>query len=121
MSGFNTKWISNWTKNRKDYKPLIKTLEYFKSIKVNGNFNGAIEVKKDELASFLPHFYMITRCDGGFFYYYFTNQNEDILFYLHYSGELKIITLNKKYDEKFRTVIKKTQFIDCLRDNTDRI
>lgn len=121
MNGSNLKWISKYTKNRKDYKPLLKTLEYFKSLNVAENFNGALKVNFDELHNFLKNYYKITQFDGGFLHYHFMDNKENMLFYLHYSGEIQIITLNKKYDIKFRDLIKNTKFIDCHRENTGRI
>ena len=93
LGSINKPWISKITKKRKDYKPLIKTLKYFSYIKVNNKFNGGIEIDKDYIKDFLENFYTITRCDGGFFDYYFSDINQNILFYLHYSGEFKILPL----------------------------
>ena len=57
---------------------------------------------------------MITRCDGGFFDFHFTDENQNIIFYIHYSGEIKIMTLNKKYNEKFKKAVKLIDFVDPL-------
>lgn len=73
------------------------------------------------MKSFFPHFYKITQCDGGFWDFYFIDEEQNIIFYLHYSGEIQIITLNKKVDKKFLQEIMNTGFIDSMRANFDRI
>ena len=110
LGSINKPWISKITKKRKDYKPLIKTLKYFSYIKVNNKFNGGIEIDKDYIKDFLKNFYTITRCDGGFFDYYFSDINQNILFYLHYSGEFKILPLTDDVNDKFLEIIKKNKF-----------
>ena len=121
LGSINKPWISKITKKRKDYKPLIKTLKYFSYIKVNNKFNGGIEIQFEKLKEFLPHFYRITEADSGFFDYYFTDLNQNLIFYIHYSGEIKILSLNEKINKKLLKVIKKTKFIDSNRENTNRI
>ena len=117
----NKSWISKETQKIKDYKPLIKTVEYFKSLKIDNKFNGGIEIEFEELSNFLPHFCKITSVDSGFFDYHFTDINQNIIFYIHYSGEIQLLILNQKYNIKFLQVIKQTKFIDSFRDKTDRI
>ena len=119
LGSINKPWISKITKKRKDYKPLIKTLKYFSYIKVNNKFNGGIEIDKDYIKDFLENFYTITRCDGGFSDYYFSDINQNILFYLHYSGEFKILPLSDDVNDKFLEIIKKTNFVDALRNERD--
>ena len=117
----NKSWISKETQKRKDYKPLIRTVEYFKSLKIDNKFNGGIEIAFEELNNFLPHFYKITSVDSGFFDYHFTDINQNIIFYIHHSGEIQLLILNQKYNTKFLKVIKQTKFIDSFRDKTDLI
>lgn len=117
----NKSWISKQTKERKDYKPLIKTVEYFKSLKIDSKFNGGIQIEFEKLNEFLPHFYTITGCDSGFFDYYFTDLNQNVIFYIHYSGEVQIMCLNKKINTKLLEVIKQTKFIDSFREKTNRL
>ncbi|MBV6879719.1 hypothetical protein NG800_005520 [Epilithonimonas ginsengisoli] len=121
LGEMNKPWISKFTSKRKDYKPLIKSLEYFKSQKITTIFNGGLELHIDDLVTFFPHFYTITRCDGGFFDYNMIDEKQNIILYLHYSGEIKIMILNKKFEKKFLKEIKKTDFIDSMRDNADRL
>jgi hypothetical protein len=120
MNTQNKAWISKLTKKRKDFKPLIKTVNYFKSIQVGTSYNGGLEVKRRKMLEFLPHFYRITRADSGFFEYHFTDIHQNIIFYLHYSGQLKVMFLNKVIQEKFNLAIIKTKFVDTLSERADR-
>ncbi|MBN9292854.1 MAG: hypothetical protein J0G96_02605 [Flavobacteriia bacterium] len=117
----NKPWISKKTQKRKDFDPLTKAIKYFESLKIDNKFNGGIEIGFQKLKEFLPNFYTMTECDGGFFDVYFSNIKQDIIFYLHYSGEIKILPLNEKNNTKFLKAVKQTRFIDSLRDKTDRI
>lgn len=121
LGGMNKPWISKFTESRKDYKPLIKTIEYFKSHKIEKRFNGGVNVEIAELEKFIKNFYIITKCDGGFFDFYFTDENENYIFYIHYSGELKVLTLNENANEFFLNKVNETKFVDSMRENTDRI
>lgn len=121
LGQINKPWISNYTRKRKDYKSLTKTIDYFDSLKMNKKFNGAIQISIDEIEEFTPYFYTITACDGGFSDYYITDINENILFHIHYSGEIKILTLNDETKKKLKSIISETNFIDSLMEGTDRI
>lgn len=117
----NKPWISKSTASRIDYKPLIKTIEYFKSNKIEKKFNGGVKLEIDEIDEFIFHFYVITRCDGGFFDFNFIDENQNFVFYIHYSGEIKIFTLNGKSNKQFLNIVADTKFIDAMRENTSRI
>ena len=114
-------WISKYTANRTDFKKLTKALDYFKGNKIWTKFNGGIVVSKNDWKNFLKHFYTITKCDSEFFFYNLIDEEQKIIFYIHYSGEISITTLNKEIDDKFLRLIKKTKFIDSNRENTNRI
>lgn len=121
LGEMNKPWISKFTESRKDYKPLVKAIEYFKIHKIEKRFNGGVKIEYNELENFIKHFYTITRCDGGFFDYNFIDENENYLFYLHYSGELKVLTLNDIANTHFLKVIKQTKFINSERESANQI
>ena len=110
---FNKPWISKFTASRTDYKQLTKALDYFKSSKIGKNFNGGVKVEKKYFSEFLRHFYILTRCDSGFFDFNFTDEKEDFMFYLHYSGELRVFCLNEKSNTIFLKSVVDTNFIDA--------
>ena len=121
LGAINKPWISKLTESRKDFKPLIKAVEYFKSHKIEKKFNGGVKVKNKELENFIKNFQIITECDGGFFDFNFIDENENYLFYIHYSGELKVLVLNENANTNFLKSVNQTKFIDSERESTNRI
>lgn len=118
---YNKKWISKFTENRDDYKPLIETVNYFKKHKIANRFNGAVMVNILELNEFIKYFFVLTRCDAAFAYYYFLDEKQNLLGFIHYSGEVRFDTLNKKTNKSFLTEINKTNFVDAFKESTNRI
>lgn len=121
LGEMNKPWISRFTESRKDFKPLIKVIEYFRSHKIEKRFNGGVSVGIAELEKFIKNFYIITKCDGGFFDFNFIDENENYIFYIHYTGELKVLTLNEKANEFFLNKVIETNFVDSMRESTNRI
>ena len=121
LGAINKPWISKLTESRKDFKPLIKAVEYFKSHKIEKKFNGGVKVENKELENFIKNFQIITECDGGFFDFNFIDENENYLFYIHYSGELKVLVLNENANTNFLKSVNQTKFIDSERESTNRI
>jgi hypothetical protein len=114
-------WISKSSAERTDYNPLTNALTYLTENKIGRRFNGAIEVDISELIVFLQHFYIMTRCDASFAYFHFMDKGQNLIGYIHYSGELRVDTLNKKTDNSFLKVIKTTRFQDEHREGSSRI
>ena len=108
---YNRNWISKFTEQRKDYKPLIESIAYFEKNKINKRFNGAVKVNLEELEEFIKHFYIITKCDGEFAYYYFTDEKENLLGHIHYSGEVCFDILNKKMEKVLLEKLEMTKFV----------
>lgn len=108
---YDRKWISKFTKERKDYKPLIQSVDYFKEQKINERFNGAVKVNLSELEEFIKHFFVLTRCDSAFAYYHFLDEKENLLGYIHYSGEIRFDTLTEKMDKMLLEELDKTKFV----------
>ena len=114
-------WISKLSAERVDYRPLTNALTYLTENKIGRRFNGAIEVDITELSVFIQHFYIMTRCDASFAYFHFMDKGQNLIGYIHYSGELRIDTLNKKTDKLFLETIRTTKFQDELREGSNRI
>lgn len=108
---YNRNWISKFTEERQDFKPLIDAVDYFKHHKVGKSFNGAVKVSIAELPEFVKHFFILATCDGGFAYYHFLDEKENLLGFIHYSGEVRFDILNQKIEKRFVEEIKKTKFI----------
>ena len=108
---YNRTWISKFTEERKDYKPLIESVDYFKKHKITKRFNGAVKVNLAELEKFIKHFYILTSCDGGFAYYHFLDEKENLLGFIHYSGEVRFDILNPKMEKVLLEELEKTKFV----------
>ncbi|MFA7445227.1 MAG: hypothetical protein WCY89_04720 [Flavobacteriaceae bacterium] len=121
LNEINLPWISKYTAQRKDSKQLTTALNYFKSKNIWTDFNGGVLVCKIELKDFLLNFYTITKHDSGFFFYNFTDEKQKIIFYLHYSGDIQVITLTEEMNISFLKQIKNTSFIDCGRQDSNKI
>ena len=121
LGEINKPWVSKLTESRKDFKLLTKAIEYFKNNKIENRFNGGVKVNFENLEEFIYNFYIITECDGGFFDFNFMDENENYIFHIHYSGELKIITLNEKSNDIFLKKVSKTKFFDSMMENANRI
>lgn len=121
LGEMNKPWISKLTSKRKDHKSLTKTLEYFKSHKITSKFNGGLQLDINELNSFFYHFYLITRCDAGFYDFNIIDHKQNIIFQVHYSGEVKVMALNEKINDVFLKKIKRTNFVDSMKTNSNRI
>ena len=114
-------WISKLSAERDDYKPLINAISYLKENKIGRRFNGAIEVDISELFDFIQHFYIMTKCDGSLPYFHFMDKGQNLIGYIHYTGEVRIDTLNKKTNCLFLKTIKTTKFQDQKIVGTSRI
>lgn len=121
LGQINKPWISKRTKARKDLKSLCKAVGYFDQIGVGGKFNGAVQVSVREVKDFVTHLYVITRYDAVFFDYHLTDIDENLLFHIHYSGEIQILTLNREITERLKAVMPETKFIDACREGTSKL
>ena len=114
-------WISKSSAERFDYAPLTNALTYLTKNKIGRRFNGAIEVDISELFVFIQHFYIMTRCDASFAHFHLMDKGQNLIGYIHYSGELRVDTLNKKTDKLFLKILKTTKFQDEQREGSNRI
>lgn len=117
----NTSWITKNSKDRTDYKQLTKAIKYLRDNKIDSKFSGGIIVDIENLKEFIEHFYVLTMCDASFSYYHFIDDNEDFIGYIHYDGDVLIYTLSELANERFLNAIKKTNFKDTGRIDSDRI
>ena len=107
----NQCWTSKLSLQRDDYKPLKEALEYLMNNKIGRKYNGALEVDQLELFVFLKHFYCLTRCDASLPYFHFMDKGQNLIGNIHYTGEVRIDTLNKVTAKKVSTLIPKTNFL----------
>lgn len=121
LGQINKPWISKRTSARQDFKPLAKAVAYFEQIGVVRKFHGAIRVSVKEINDFVAHFYVVTKCDAAFFDYHMMDAAGNLLFHIHYSGEIQILTLNEAIIERLKAVIPQTKFLDVDRAGTSKL
>lgn len=121
FSAHNAQWISKHTSQRDDTAALKKAITYFKDNKLSGKFNGAIKIFKPEFLTFFEHIHTLTVCDSGFYHNHFLDNNQQILGYIHYSGEIRFDILDKEMNEKFLKEIKNTHFLDIGKAHTNEL
>ena len=107
---YNINWISKFTEERKDYKSLIESVNYYKKQKITKPNNRAVKVNLAELEEFIKHFYILTRCDAEFSYYHFLDEKENLLGFIHYSGEVRFDILTPKMEKVLVEELEKTKF-----------
>ncbi len=105
-----TPWITKLSSKRTDNAFIIKAVRYFEDNKLGKKFNGGVQVGISELPEFIKHFYCLTRSDGTFGGFYFSDPAQNILGFIHYSGEVLFQTLIEEFESKFVKSIKKTAF-----------
>jgi hypothetical protein len=105
-------WISKLSLERNDYEPLNEALHYLTSNNVDKDFNGGLQVTNADLHEFLKHFYCLTSCDASLPYFHFMDVDRNFIGYIHYSGEMRIDTFNKRTQQLLENVIKETRFAE---------
>lgn len=116
---YDRAWISEFTRERNDDSQLTEALKYFN--KLPKRFNGALKINIGELAEFLNHFIVLTKLDGGFTYYNFLDESQNLLGFIHYSGEVNFTCLKKKTTKIFLEKIRETKFLDTMRNDSSRL
>ena len=102
--------LRNCLPKRTDYASIIKAVQYFEKNKLGKKFNGGVQVGISDLPEFIKHFYCITRSDSTFDVFYFSDPAQNILGFIHYSGDVLFQILIEEFESKFVKAIKKTAF-----------
>jgi hypothetical protein len=102
MPELKKSWLSKLARNRKDYKPLMKAIRYFKSQQIRNHFDGGLKVQASDYTSFFKHFIVLLRCDGSMPYVYFLDKDRTFLGFIHYRAELYLYSLTETADIALR-------------------
>ena len=117
----NAPWISKNARTHVSVKKLVDAVAYFKSHKIGKHFNGGIQIATENLNQFLPHYFKLTQFDACFHDCNFMDVDQQLIFTIHHSGEIRVMILDQPCDEEFLKFIKETDFIDFYREGTQRI
>lgn len=121
LGQINKPWISKRTKARKDLKSLCEAVQYFDHIGISGKFNGAVLVATKAIKNFVTHLYVVTKYDAAFFDYHMMDAAGNLLFHIHYSCEIQILTLNEAIIARLKSAIRETKFLDVDRAGTSKL
>lgn len=114
-------WISKPMSKRFSSVIYNKAIRFFKSNDIWTKFNGAVKIEKESFNEFLTHFFTLTKFEAYFWDHYFSDEHQNILFSIHYSGEIQVFTLNEEINKSFLSFVKNTEFIDSFKKDTDRL
>lgn len=114
-------WISKPMSKRFRFTAYNKAIRFFKKNTIWTKFNGAVKIEQQDFKEFLIHFFTLTKYEGYFWDHYFSDENQNILFSIHYSEQIQILTLNEEANHSFLSFVKNTKFVDGFGKNTDKI
>lgn len=103
-------WISKQGSKRKGYLPFTKAVDYFIQHRIDTTFNGGIIVGKEELDTFINHFYTLVQCDASLPYFHFIDNNQLFLGTIHYSGQIRIDSFNEQAYQLLESQLAGTEF-----------
>ncbi|UUV20222.1 hypothetical protein [Paenimyroides aestuarii] len=114
-------WVSKPMAKRFSLAIYNKAIRFFKKNGIWKNFNGAVKVEQKDFKEFLTHFFTLTKFEAYFWDHYFSDDGQNFLFCIHYSGEVQVLTLNEQTNNVFLSFVRNTEFIDSFRKDTDRL
>src|SRR5690606_28117161 len=89
-------WISKPMSKRFRFVAYNIAVRFFKKNTIWTKFNGAVKIEKSDFKEFLTHFFTLTKSEGYFWDHYFSDENQNILLSIHYSGGIQVLTLNEE-------------------------
>ena len=98
-----------------------RAIRFFKDNGIWTKFNGAVKVEQKDFKEFLTYFFTLIKFEAYFWDHFFSDERQNILFSIHYSGEIQVITLNEETNNSFLSFAKSTEFTDSFRKDTDRL
>jgi hypothetical protein len=99
-----------WLHQDNDYKPAKEAQQYLTENKIGKRFNGALQVDKSELPTFIKHLSWLTRCNASLPNFHFTDKGQNFIGNICKYGNLHIDTLNETTDKVLKTAIVKSDF-----------
>jgi len=99
-----------WLYRDHDFKPAKGGLKYLIDQKIGKRFNGALQVSKTELPTFIKHLSWLVRCNAILPYIHFIDPGQTIIGNICQYGNLHISTMTATGDIKFNEVISKSKF-----------
>ena len=99
-----------WLNQNNDYKPAKEAQQYLTENKIGKRFNGALQVDRSALATFIKHLSWLIRCNASLPYFYFIDKGQNVIGNICKYGNLHIDILNKATDKLVKRSIVKSNF-----------
>lgn len=99
-----------WLYRSHDYKPAKEGLQYLVDNKIGRRFNGALQVDRIQLPTFIKHLAWLVRTNAVLPYVHFIDPEQNIIGDICQYGNLHIATKTKKADKQFKKVISTSRF-----------
>ena len=90
-----------WLSQENDYGPVKEAMQFLEAEKIGKKFNGALQVKTEDLSVFIPHLFWLVRCNAALPIFYFMNEEQTVLGNFCQYGNIHFSTLNKGDDKLF--------------------
>jgi hypothetical protein len=99
-----------WLKRVNTYESFQAALQYLVDNKIGKRFNGALQVDRDELPTFIKNLTWLVRTNGVVQYVHFTDPGQNIVADICQYGNLHISTKHKTADNNLKDAITKSPF-----------
>ena len=99
-----------WLKRVNTHESFQAALQYLVHNKIGKRFNGALQVDRDELPTFIKNLTWLVRTNGVVQYVHFTDPGQNIVADICQYGNLHISTKNKTADDNLKDAIAKSSF-----------
>jgi hypothetical protein len=99
-----------WLRRLNTHENFQEALQYFVDNKIGKRFNGALQVDKAEVPTFIKQLAWLVRTNGILPYVHFIDPGQNIIANICQYGNLHISTKNKMADKNFKDAIAKSPF-----------
>jgi hypothetical protein len=106
-----------WLKRSDTQNNFQNALQYLVENKIGKRFNGALQVDKEEIPTFIKNLAWLVRTNGILSYIYFIDPEQNFIANVCQYGNLHISTMNKLADKKIKKIILNSQFIYLAEAN----
>ncbi|MEO8173646.1 MAG: hypothetical protein ABI581_11205 [Sediminibacterium sp.] len=100
-----------WLYQENEYKPAKDAYNFLAENTVTRRFNGGLKIDCESISTFLYHFIWLTRSNASLPYFYFMDENQNVLGHICQYGNLHIEILNPKFEKRFKEGIQKTNLL----------
>jgi len=94
-----------WLSQQNSYSPVKEAMQFLEAEKIGRQFNGGLQIKTENLHSFIPHLFWLVRCNAALPIFYFMNEEQTVLANFCQYGNIHFSVLAKKADALFNKAL----------------